>query len=85
VPFVVQAGQRVYMLASESEAWVLAEMTFDDERVAFIETRRSLYDWPREAFGALLSRVALREVDDATVDEVALDFSHWLGSQFIAD
>lgn len=82
VPFVVQAGQRVFMLASESDAWVLAELKFDDERVAFIETRRSLYDWPREAFGALLSRVALRDTDDATVAEVALDFNHWLGGQF---
>jgi hypothetical protein len=85
VPFVVQSGQRVFMLASESNAWVLAELQFDDERVAFFETRRSVYEWPREAFGALLSRVALREVDDATVNEVALDFGRWLGGQFVAD
>lgn len=83
VPFVVQAGPRVYMLAAEDDAWVLAEMTFDQERVAFIETRRSSYEWPREAFGALLSRVALREADDATVEEVALDFGRWLGGQFV--
>jgi hypothetical protein len=85
VPFVVQSGQRVYMLASESSAWVLAELEFDTERVAFLETRRSIFEWPREAFGVLLSRVALRDVDDATVDEVALDFRRWLGGQFIAD
>jgi hypothetical protein len=85
VPFVVQSGPRVFMLASENSAWVLAELEFDTERIAFFETRRSVYEWPREAFGALLSRVALREVDDATVDEVALDFGYWLGGQFVAD
>jgi len=84
VPFVVQAGPRVYMLAAENNAWVLAELKFDDERVAFFETRRSVYEWPREAFGALMSRVALRVADDTTLDEVTLDFGRWLGGQFTA-
>jgi hypothetical protein len=84
VPFVVQSGQRIYMLACENGAWVLAELQFDDERVTFIETRRASFEWPREAFGALLSRVALREVDNGAVDHVAADFHNWLGGQFIA-
>lgn len=84
IPFIVQSGQRIHMLACEDGVWVLAELQFDDERVTFLETRRSTYEWPREAFGALLSRVALREVDDASVEGVAKDFRHWLGGQFIA-
>ena len=84
IPFIVQSGQRIFMLACDDGTWVLAELQFDDERVTFLETRRSAYEWPREAFGALLSRVALREADDASVDGVAKDFQHWLGGQFIA-
>jgi len=84
VPFVVQSGQRIFMLACENGAWVLAELHFDVERVTFLETRRSTFEWPREAFGALLSRVALREGDDGAVADVAADFHRWLGGQFIA-
>lgn len=84
VPFIVQSGPRIFLLAWEQGVWVLAELQFDEEHVTFIETRRSTYDWPREAFGTLLSRVALREVDRASIDGVARDFQYWLGGQFIA-
>ena len=83
VPFVVQSGRSIYLLAWEQGVWVLAELSFDDRRVAFREARRAAYAWPREAFGALLSRVATREVDESALEEVARDFRHWLGGHFV--
>ena len=37
-------------------AWVLAELVFDPDTCRYLEVRRSVYRWPREAAGALLGR-----------------------------
>jgi len=80
-PFVVQQGTRLFMVVSEATAWVLAELQFDHDACMFLEARRVRYQWPREAYGALLSRIAVAEgVDAATIDETTLDFSAWLAT-----
>lgn len=83
IPFVVQHGTQLFMLASESSEWVLAELRFDEELLVFSEVRKARYAWPREAFGSLLSRVAVSgNVDTDLVEETTAEFSRWLGAQF---
>lgn len=83
IPFVVQAGNCLFMLASEAPEWILAELRFDTTSCTFIEARRMRYDWPREAFGSLLARVqGGNEIDRDLINRVTADFSRWLGSQF---
>jgi len=83
IPFVVQHGTQLFMLASESSEWVLAELHFDEEHLVFSEVRKARYAWPREAFGSLLSRVAVSgNVDTDLVKETTEEFSRWLGAQF---
>jgi len=84
IPFVVQAGNCLFMLASEAPEWILAELRFDNASCTFIEARRMRYDWPREAFGSLLARVqGGNEIDRDLINRVTADFSRWLASQFI--
>lgn len=84
IPFVVQAGNCLFMLASEAPEWILAELRFDTTSCTFIEARRMRYDWPREAFGSLLARVqGGNEIDHDLINRVTADFSRWLASQFI--
>ena len=83
IPFIVQAGHKLFMVASESSLWVLAELRFDSASCTFAEARRVRYDWPREAFGAMLARVAVGdEMDHDLINRVTADFSEWLASQF---
>ncbi len=85
LPFVVQAGQILFMVAEESSGWVVAELRFDSGACAFSEERRARYQWPREAFGRLLSRVVTGdEIDHDEVYRISDDFSRWLASQFVA-
>lgn len=82
-PFVVQHGPALYFLTWESGRWTLAELEFDAISCAFVEQRRTHYEWPREAFGVLLSRFTLLErVETALLKRTSDDFARWLGSQF---
>jgi hypothetical protein len=82
-PFIVQRGGNLYFLASEAAGWIVAELRFEPTTCTYTEVRRMRYEWPREAFGALLSRVAVAgEVDPGAVDETSRDFSRWLSAQF---
>lgn len=84
VPFVVQSGRDLFMVASEASQWVVAELRFDIASCTFMEASRVRYDWPREAFGSMLARVAVGdEIDHELIDRVTADFSRWLASQFI--
>ncbi|MGC4193281.1 MAG: hypothetical protein QM589_19205 [Thermomicrobiales bacterium] len=84
-PFIVQRGGNLFFIALEPAGWVVAELRFDLAPCAYAEVRRMRYDWPREAFGALLSRVAVvGEVDPGIVDETSRDFLRWLSAQFRA-
>lgn len=84
IPFVVQAGSALFMMASESTVWTLAELRFDTESCTFVEASRIRYDWPREAFGSMLSRVAVSgEIDHELINRITADFSTWLAQQFV--
>ena len=83
IPFVVQAGSALFLVASEATVWTLAELRFDSASCTFVEARRARFDWPREAFGAMLSRVAVSgEIDHGLINQVTTDFSGWLARQF---
>lgn len=75
-PFVWQHGLRLLLLDDESVGWVLAELEFDPETCRYSEIRRAVYEWEREAIGALLSR-ALASGDRA-VREAAGTLNSWL-------
>ena len=84
IPFVVQAGSALFLIASEAAVWTLAELRFDSASCTFVEARRARFDWPREAFGAMLSRVAVSgEIDHALINRITSDFSGWLAQQFV--
>lgn len=84
IPFVVQAGSALFMVASEATVWTLAELRFDSASCAYVEARRARFDWPREAFGAMLSRVAVSgEIEPGLINRVTTDFSGWLAQQFV--
>ncbi|CAA9544104.1 MAG: hypothetical protein AVDCRST_MAG87-324 [uncultured Thermomicrobiales bacterium] len=81
---MVQAGSVLFMVASEVTVWTLAELRFDSVSCTFVEARRARFDWPREAFGAMLSRVAVSgEIEAGLINRVTLDFSAWLAQQFV--
>ena len=83
LPFVVQHGRSLFFLTWESNRWTLAELEFDAPSCTFVEQRRTHYEWPREAFGVLLSRFTLIErVETSLLKRTSDDFARWLGSQF---
>ena len=83
IPFVVQHGRSLFFLTWESSRWTLAELEFDAKTCTFVEQRRTHYEWPREAFGVLLSRFTLIErVETSLLKRTSDDFARWLGAQF---
>lgn len=84
LPFVVQAGQILFLVAEEAGDWVVAELRFDPVSCTFAEERRTRFQWPREAFGRLLSRTVIGdEFDMDEANRVADAFTRWLASQFV--
>ena len=55
-PFAWQDGRRLWMLDCRESDCVLAELLFEPLTCRYVEVRRSIYRWPREAAGALLGR-----------------------------
>jgi len=82
VPFVVQAGPNIFMVEAGEDGWMLAQLRFDVERCVFQESSRVTYTWPREAFGAMLSRLAGEDVDEDAVSRLTDEFSDWIGARF---
>jgi hypothetical protein len=83
IPFVVQHERDLFFLTWDSNRWTLAELEFDTESCTFVEQRRTQYEWPREAFGVLLSRFAMMErVEKDLLRRTSDDFARWLGAQF---
>ena len=70
-PFVWQSERRLLLLEREQGCWVLAELEFEPEICRYTELRRSVYQWEREALGALLSR-AIRYGEDAAAEAAEL-------------
>jgi hypothetical protein len=83
LPFVVQAGQRLFIVAEESSEWVVAELRFNPTDCIFTETRRVRYDWPREALGRVLSLTLVGDdLDQDAIQRVSEAFGKWLALQF---
>lgn len=82
VPFVVQSGRMILMVEASDDGWTLAELDFLPEVCVFRESRRVTYTWPREAFGAMLSRLAGADIDRETIERLTEDFGAWLGARF---
>lgn len=82
VPFVVQSGPIILMVEAGEAGWTLAQLRFDSERCVFQESSRVTYTWPREAFGAILSRLAGLDIDEAAVTRLTEEFSDWIGARF---
>ncbi len=82
IPFVVQTGPTMFMVEGMDDGWTLAELRFMTEQCVYRESRRATYTWPREAFGAMLSRLAGADLDEAAVTRLTGDFSEWIGSRF---
>jgi hypothetical protein len=75
-PFAWQDGRRLWILDGGSTDWVLAELLFEPQSCRYLEVRRSNYQWPREAAGALLGRAfagGQRRAEDA-----ARGLSEWI-------
>ena len=82
VPFVVQAGSVIWMVEADDQGWTLAELQFHPRYGFYQETRRATYTWPREAFGALLSRLASIDIAEDEISALTIEFGEWLGSRF---
>jgi hypothetical protein len=82
VPFVVQCGRALFIVEASDDGWTLAELDFNDSQVMFRESRRVTYTWPREAFGAMLSRLAGSDIDEPTVAQLTAEFTEWIGHGF---
>ncbi|HYH11464.1 MAG TPA: hypothetical protein VD789_03835 [Thermomicrobiales bacterium] len=82
VPFVVQSGPVILMVEAGETGWTLAQLHFDSERCVFQESSRVTYTWPREAFGAMLSRLAGLDIDEEAVRRLTHEFSEWIGARF---
>jgi hypothetical protein len=84
-PFLLHCDRTLFIVASEPNGWVVAELAFDPGACVFIERSRAQFAWPREAFGRLLSRVYIAgAVDTATYDTISASFERWLANQFVA-
>ncbi len=55
-PFAWQSGRRLWILDGRDSEWIVAELEFNPRECRYIEVRRAVYRWPREAAGALLGR-----------------------------
>lgn len=86
LPFVVQSGRTLYLVAEEGDDWVLAELRFDAETCTFAEEHRIRFHWPREAFGGLLSRTIVGNdidaFDSGEAARIADAFTQWMASQY---
>lgn len=86
LPFVVQSGQALFIIAENSAEWIVAELHFDPADCIFLETRRASYQWPREAFGRLMSVALIGDlIEPGQVEQVSDAFGKWLAGQFAAE
>jgi hypothetical protein len=79
-PFVWQHGHRLLLLDDEQLGWVVAELRFDVERCRYVEVRRAIYLWPREAVGAILSRALAS--GGAAAEDSARSLRRWLSRYY---
>ncbi len=85
LPFVVQSGTTLYLVAEEAASWVLAELEFDNQSCQFAIVRQAQYRWPREALGRLLSRVMVNgDIDAGEAERMCGGFGEWMVAQLVA-
>lgn len=85
VPFVAQSGRTLFLVADEPQGWVVAELAFDADACLYTLCQQSEYQWPREAFGRLLSRVMVRgELEGGEATRMSDAFAQWLEGRFAA-
>ncbi len=85
LPFVVQSGTTLYLVAEEAASWVLAELEFDTQNCQFSIVKQAQYRWPREALGRLLSRVMVNGAIDANeAERMCGGFGEWMVAQLVA-
>ena len=75
-PFAWQDGRRLWILDGGSTNWVLAELLFEPQSCRYLEVRRSNYQWPREAAGALLGRTFVG--GQGRAEDAARGLSEWI-------
>ena len=75
-PFAWQDGRRLWILDGGSTTWVLAELLFEPRSCRYLEVRRSSYQWPREAAGALLGRTFAG--GERRAEDAARGLSEWI-------
>jgi hypothetical protein len=72
--WVWQRKTHLFMLDRDAcGQWVVAELEFLREQGYYIELRRCVYEWPREAMGAMLSRLLSLGDHEALVASASLD------------
>lgn len=82
--WVWQQNTHLFMLErNEFGQWVVAELEFLRDRGYYIELRRCSYDWPREATGAMLSR--LLSLGDREAFEASVALDAWCAVTFAAE
>lgn len=85
LPFVVQSGTTLYLVAEEAASWVLAELEFDTQSCQFSIVKQAQYRWPREALGRLLSRVMVDgDIDAGEAERMCGGFGEWMVAQLVA-
>jgi hypothetical protein len=77
-PYVWQHGKSLFLLdRTISAEWVVAEFRYDRLSGCYHERARMVYDWPREALGALLGRILIH--GEAEIVEAAATLDAWWG------
>jgi len=73
-PYVWQHGRSLFLLdRTISAEWVVAEFRYDRLSGCYHERARMIYEWPREALGALLGRILIHGESETLEAATALD------------
>ena len=78
-PYVCQHERTLLLLDEELLGWVVARLRFDERRCRYLEVGRATFRSPREAAGALLSR--LIGTNDDTLARAADDLRTWIAAR----
>lgn len=82
--WVWQRSTHLFMLdRNDFGQWAVVELEFLRDRGYYIELRRCSYDWPREAVGAMLSRLLSLGDREALTASASLDA--WCAAAFAAE
>jgi hypothetical protein len=78
-PFAWQHGRHLLLLDEEPNGiWVMADLWFDPDQNRYLERKRAVFPWAREALGATLSRALAH--GEIVASESADRLDAWYGS-----